>query len=121
MASELAETLFWSWLLTVLIESMAAFLWGLRGRRNYLLLFLVNTFTNPLAVLLSFALYRYTPLLLLTAQIIVEAAVFLSEGLIFRRNIDFGKCGDRCSNPWYLSLAVNLVSFASGLLLSLLI
>ena len=88
MAAELIKTLLLSWMLTVLIESLSAFLAGLRGRRNYGLLFLVNTFTNPLAVLLVYVLYRYTPLLMLPAQIIVEAAVFLTEGLIFRQCVD---------------------------------
>ncbi len=121
MAAELIKTLLLSWMLTVLIESLSAFLAGLRGRRNYGLLFLVNTFTNPLAVLLVYVLYRYTPLLMFPAQIIVEAAVFLTEGLIFRQCVDSEKCGDGYRNPWILSLIVNLVSFATGLLLSLLI
>ena len=147
MAAKLIKTLLLSWMLTVLIESLSAFLAGLRGRRNYGLLFLVNTFTNPLAVLLVYVLYRYTPLLMFPAQIIVEAAVFLTvyvlyrytpllmfpaqiiveaavfltEGLIFRQCVDSEKCGDSYRNPWILSLIVNLVSFATGLLLSLLI
>ena len=113
MAAELIKTLLLSWMLTVLIESLSAFLAGLRGRRNYGLLFLVNTFTNPLAVLLVYVLYRYTPLLMFPAQIIVEAAVFLTEGLIFRQCVDSEKCGDSYRNPWILSLIVNLVSFAT--------
>ena len=64
---------------------------------------------------------RHSALIGPDTQIIVEAAVFLTEGLIFRQCVDSEKCGDSYRNPWILSLIVNLVSFATGLLLSLLI
>ena len=45
--TEILQNLFLSWLLTILIESITAYVIGIRGKKNYILLFLVNTATNP--------------------------------------------------------------------------
>lgn len=82
------QNLFLSWLLTVLIESITAYVLGIRGKKNYILLFLVNTATNPAVVLLYLFLYSFTPLSELASQVCVELLVFAAEGLLFRASMD---------------------------------
>ena len=112
------QNLFLSWLLTVLIESITAYVLGIRGRKNYILLFLVNTATNPAAVLLYLFLYSFTPLSELASQVCVELLVFAAEGLLFRASMDAEEIP--CRSPWKLSAVLNLVSWGTGVLLSLL-
>lgn len=114
------QNLFLSWLLTVLIESITAYVLGIRGKKNYILLFLVNTATNPAAVLLYLFLYSFsfTPLSDLASQVCVELLVFAAEGLLFRASMDAEEIP--CRSPWKLSAVLNLVSWGTGVLLSLL-
>lgn len=105
-----------SLLLTLIVESTAAFCMKERGKRAALLVILVNVLTNPLAVLCCLLLGRafpYTPRLLL--QLPVEAAVFAAEAGIF---IAFSvKKGDVIRHPVLLSAVCNLCSFGTGLLI----
>ena len=112
------QNVFLSWLLTVLIESITAYVLGIRGKKNYILLFLVNTATNPAAVLLYLFLYSFTPLSELASQVCVELLVFAAEGLLFRASMDAEEIP--CRSPWKLSAVLNLVSWGTGVLLSLL-
>ena len=81
------QNLFLSWLLTVLIESITAYVLGIRGKKNYILLFLVNTATNPAAELLYVFLYTFTPLSHLASEVSVELLVFAAEGLLVRASM----------------------------------
>ena len=115
--TEILQNLFLSWLLTILIESITAYVIGIRGKKNYILLFLVNTATNPAAVLLYLFLYGFTPLPDFFAQICVELLVFAAEGLLFRASMDAEEIPGR--SPWKMSAVLNLVSWGTGMLLSL--
>lgn len=111
------QNLFLSWLLTVLLESITAYVIGIRGKKNYILLFLVNTATNPAAVLLYLFLYSFAPLSDLASQVCVEPLVFAAEGLLFRASMDIEEIP--CRSPWKMSAVLNLVSWGTGVLLSL--
>lgn len=115
--TEIVQNLFLSWLLTVWLESITAYVIGIRGKKNYILLFLVNTATNPAAVLLYLFLYSFAPLPDLSAQICVELLVFAAEGLLFRASMDAEEIPGR--SPWKMSAVLNLVSWGTGVLLSL--
>lgn len=97
------RALAWSLGLTVAIEGAVAMAWGLRGRALAVCV-LVNTMTNPAAVLLHarFPAWPVTALL--------EAAATAAEGFVYAR---FG-----VRRPWALALTANGVSFAAGLLLN---
>ena len=71
------QNLFLSWLLTVFDRKYYSICTrNPRGKKNYILLFLVNTATNPAAVLLYLFLYSFTPLSDLASQVCVELLVF---------------------------------------------
>ena len=93
--------------LTLALEGLLALLWGVRDRRDWLLLLLANVATNPLAV----GLHR-----LLGGGLWVTAGVEIfavaAEWLIYRK-------WGRDTRPAFLfSLCANCFSYFSGLLLS---
>ncbi len=98
--------------LTLTIELGAAFLCGVRARRDFLLIFLVNVLTNPPLVLTLdlFYLAKGMPPWYLIAAL--ELAAVGVEGLLFRRRLQYTRVPPLC-----LSLFLNAVSFLGGLLL----
>ena len=93
--------------LTLILESVFALIWGIKGRRDWLLLLLVNIVTNPIVVTLYYCISsRWIFVLLL------EVCAVLAEWLAYRR---WGKT----TRPAFLfSLCANCFSYFSGLLLS---
>lgn len=69
---------------------------------------LINIITNPLANYLDFAFRQHVPSVILWV-FFMEAAVFVSEALLFR------KCLSTDRNPYLFSLLLNGASFAAGL------
>lgn len=113
MLAELLRSLLLSLALTAVLELGAAWLLGVRERRDLLLIFLVNVLTNPPLVLTLDVIYLYgrqmPPWYLIG---VLELTAVCVEGLIFRRRI----CYCRIS-PLLLSLLLNALSFLGGLLL----
>ena len=95
--------------LTLLFESLFALCWGLRGKREFLILFLVNLLTNPLLVCLynSFPLARKLVLLL-------ELGAVLTEWLCYRA------CSEKLKRPFLFSLWANAFSYGLGCIINLL-
>lgn len=94
--------------LTLLIELPIGMAMGLRRKKHLLLMILVNVLTNPAAVLLCW---------LGVPQIPVEIAVFLVEAGIyywFSREESWN-----IQHPLWLSLAANLISWGSGVLIQM--
>ncbi len=102
MATRLLTALAASLLLTLLFEGAFALAAGVRTGRGLLLVLLVNTLTNPPVVLLS-TLFP-SPLL----KFALEAAVVLTEWLIYRR------CADFLRRPFLFSLSINAFSYLAG-------
>lgn len=97
-----------SLLLTWLIELPVGLLMGLRGWRYISLLLLVNLLTNPAAVALH---------LLGVPQIPIEMGVIAVEAVIycwFARDERW-----KISHPVLLSVAANLISWISGILIQM--
>ena len=93
--------------LTLILESVFALIWGIKGRRDWLLLLLVNVVTNPIVVTLSYCISSRWPFVLL-----LEACAVLAEWLAYRK---WGKT----THPAFLfSLCANCFSYFSGLLLN---
>lgn len=98
-------------LLTILFELPAAFILGLRTKKELLLTVLVNIITNPLLVYLSlFLMYHLgikTGTILTYA--LLEPLVVYSEYRIYQNHLSGRNC-------LVLSLLLNLVSILGGLL-----
>lgn len=93
--------------LTLALEGLFALIWGVRGRRDWLLLLLVNVVTNPIVVGLYQLGLNGWP-----AVAALELGAVLAEGLVYRR-------WGRTFRPALLfSLCANCFSFFSGLLLN---
>ena len=101
------------YLLTLVIEELAALIWGYRKGKDLLTVWWVNTVTNPLVTLIRYLLTQHlhsanTRTWILIA---VEILVVLAEWRLFRRFLGKG-------NHYFLfSLSLNAASFGAGLLL----
>lgn len=73
-----------SLLLTLLLECLFAFVWGLRRKKDFLLVTLVNIVTNPAAVLTYWLYGMYCGKPLLVVQVGIEIVVVIVEALIYR-------------------------------------
>lgn len=98
-----------SLVLTLVLESLFALIWGVNGRRDWRLVLLVNLATNPIVVFLHYCL---SSAWIVTAAL--EVFAVLAEWLVYRR-------WGRTIRPAFLfSLCANCFSYFSGLLLNLL-
>ena len=97
-------------ILTILIECGIAYLLGVRKKTDVLIVMLVNLLTNPLVVSSVVAVNYFVGRQ--AAEIfeyVSEIAVFLIEGFIYRKKLDYKKI-----NPFILSLLLNAASYLSG-------
>lgn len=96
--------------LTLILEGLFALIWGVRGRRNWLLLLLANGVTNPLV-----NLFFHTVSSGWAFVALLESAAVLAEWVIYRRR------GDAFRPALLFSLCANCFSFFGGILLQLVI
>lgn len=106
------------WILTVLVEGGAARLFFSIDKKEQILLLLVNTVTNPVAVFLSLVLPAYTRIPFNAAVLSAEALVFISEGVILRKCMIWQ---EKEYSPWRMALVLNAISFGTGLVVSILL
>ncbi len=110
MAAALLRSLGVSLLITELSELAAAALLGVRSRRDFLLVLLVNLATNPSVGILFDGFWLFTgaapPWFLLLAA---ELAAVIAEALLYR-----GRLAYRKLRPIVLSLILNLISYLCG-------
>lgn len=90
------KTLVLSLLLTLLLEEALALLWGLRGRRELILVALVNCLTNPPVVLLYHA-FHLPALPLELAAMAVEWLCYRAFSGQLRRPLAFSVCANAFS------------------------
>ena len=93
-----------SLLLTLVIELAIALTWGMRSRKQILLVILVNVLTNPAAVLLCW---------LGIPQLPVEIAVVLTEALVYKDP------AWKISHPVLLAMVCNVISWGTGILIQM--
>ena len=89
---------------TILLESLAAFVMGLRGKKEYLLLALVNGVTNPFVVALT-ALTESAPV----TYGLLEPLAILIEFNLLRKYLDWPKAGR-------LVIVCNCISMLGGII-----
>ncbi len=112
MAVSLIQSLIISLLLTLLLESIFAFVVGVRGKMDYLLLVLVNLLTNPLVVLLYSLSLLFIPFTGIWVQLILEAMAVMTEGIYYK------KYAISIKRPFLFSLCINGFSYGVGLLIN---
>lgn len=105
--------------LTLVTELAIAFLFGLRTRKNVLLVVLVNALTNPPAVLCNWLCRLYLPCYRrVPVQLVIEAAVVIVEAFVYCR---FARDEQRqIKRPVLLAVTVNGCSWLLGLLIGVL-
>lgn len=95
--------------LTLVLESLFGLIWGIKGKRDWLLLLLVNVVTNPIVVALHYCVSSAW-----VFTIVLETAAVLAEWLAYR------KWGRTVRPAFLFALCANCFSYFSGLLINLL-
>lgn len=102
-----------SLLLTLAFELFYSRLWGLREKRDVLLVILVNVLTNPVVVFVVYYVrIRRLPVNYGIVTVVMEAFAVITEALIYQK---YARTIDR---PWLFSLSANAFSFAVGELIN---
>ena len=107
------KTLLISLFLTIIFETAFALLWGVRQKRDILLIVLANIVTNPVAVTLYYFFCKYFGLGFMV--VLIEIAVVLAEAEIYRTRAQDIK------RYMLFAAAANAVSYFSGYILNVLI
>ena len=103
----LALSLAVSLALTLLLEGLFAALWGVKGKRDWALVMLVNVVTNPIVVSLHYCVSRGWPFVL-----VLEVFAVAAEWLAYRK-------WGRTTRPTFLfSLCANCFSYFTGVLIN---
>ena len=101
--------------LTLALETGFFLIIGKRNRKDLLLLLLVNVLTNPVVVLTYWLAVLYTEWNVVIIIIPLEVLAVLIEGHYYK------KYGCDFKRPCLFSLAANIFSYGTGLLIQLLI
>ena len=97
-------------IITIISELVMAFFLGVRNKKDFLNIVLVNILTNPLVVSFPFFLnVSYGLFYRNIALIILEILAFFLEGIIYQKYLNFIKI-----NPFVLSFILNGFSYAFG-------
>jgi len=100
--------------LTLLIEMSLAVIFRVRSKRGLTVVLLANVLTNPAAVCLCMVLGPFLGGWYLPFQLLVEAAVVLAEGNVYRQ---FREDLNAALKPFPLSFVLNACSYGTGLIL----
>lgn len=104
------KSLLLSLALTLAIETLVAAILGVRKKKDFLLIALVNIVTNPLLAqtlnILNLAHNRRPAWYFV---FLLEAAAVIAEGLLYRNRLHFKKI-----DPFLFSLILNIVSYFGG-------
>ena len=94
--------------ITLFFELLAALLWGIRDRKNLVLVCFVNLLTNPIVVFLYYLIWFRTSWNLTLASVILECAAVLVEILMYRKH------SKTIQMPILFGILANLFSFFGG-------
>lgn len=94
--------------LTLVLESIFGLIWGVKGKRDWLLLLLVNVVTNPIVVTLHYCVSTFWGF-----TIVLEVFAVVAEWLAYR------KWGRTTCPAFLFALCANCFSYFSGLLINL--
>ena len=98
--------------LTVLFECTAAYFYGIRNRKDQLLIVLVNVITNPVLVLFSLLLMYHLGIgkAYLITYLILEPIVVYVEYRFYHKHLLSKK------DPLVLSVTLNVISIIGGII-----
>lgn len=102
-------------ILTILIESITAYMLGYRGKLLYLTLLLINIMTNPtinLVLLLIYQMNNYTAYI--TSQLLLEILVVIVEWRLLKYTYPKEK-----KSLLLLSIIMNSASYLFGLIIAI--
>lgn len=99
--------------LTIIIEEIAAIIWGCRKIRELAAVLWINAVTNPLVTLLRYFSNQQIHFegASVVTIVVLELAVLIAEWRLFKKFLP------RLSHPFVFSLTLNAASYAGGLLL----
>ena len=112
---ELLYSLGMSLLLTLVLELGTGYLYGIREKKDIVLLTLVNILTNPLVVLSYYLVVHYSNMNRIAIVIVLEVMAIITEGYYYRT---YGKT---FTHPMLFALCANIFSFSIGQLLNILL
>ena len=102
---------------TIVIELIFALVIGVKSKRDFLNIVLVNLLTNPIVVSVPYFLnIRYGLLERNIALASLELLTFVTEGIIYKKYLEYKKI-----NSFILSFMFNLASYFIGNIINLLI
>ena len=97
--------------MTIVLETGFFLLTGKRNKKDLLLVVLVNVLTNPVVVLSYLLLMLYTGLNTVIILIPLEIFAVLTEGYYYK------KYGRTFKRPYLFSIAANMFSFWTGVVI----
>lgn len=101
-------------LLTILIETVFAFILGIRKKKDYINIILVNVLTNPLVASLTFACNIFCGLNARNVlEMILEILVVITEGIVYYKYFNYKKI-----NPFIVAILLNMMSYGLGIVLN---
>ena len=104
-----------SLILTIIIELAISIIIGIRKRNDIITIITVNTLTNPIVVFIANIIYTLENALLYWIIVIaMEIIVVFIEGKIYNKILKFEKI-----SGLKLSFINNVVSFGTGLIISI--
>ena len=104
-------------MLTVIIELVLAVIIGVRNKKDFIIIILVNIFTNPLVNVISFLFNVYLGTLIRNIiLLIMEISAVIVEGYIYKKNLYY-----KGLNPFVLSIILNITSYGFGVIINYLI
>lgn len=112
MGTWIFRTLFISLIMTLLLELLFCLAAGVRGKKDLLLVCLVNVLTNPFVVLTNYITLYYTRWNHVLVVGVLEIGAVIVEGICYYM---YGK---KIRHPFYLSLCANIFSYGTGLLIN---
>ncbi len=113
------------WILKILVFNLAivfitelplSLAFGARTGRKLITAALVNVITNPAVVLSGMFITLFLRKWLYGGVFVLELIVVLAEGFMFSKFKTFDR-----KNPYFISLVLNLVSFAAGEILNIIL
>lgn len=103
-------------IITLVLETLAAFILRVKDKKDYLNIVLVNFLTNPLLVSITIAVQIFYRKYYFTILVILEIIAVLVEGFIYKKYLKF-----KVLNPFFLSLVLNCSSYFIGQFINLFI
>lgn len=101
-----------SLVLTLIFEAAFAYIWGLRGEKEFKLVFLVNLLTNPIVSVLHYLTSVYLPAALGIMTILLESCAVTAEWLCYR------EYSAQQKHPFLFALSANLFSYGLGCIIN---